>query len=174
MQLSKDGICRTQHLWVQKQSDGTWLVDITDYTQELLEGVVFVYLKEDIMKFPNDRLYHAQHLWAQKQPDGTWLAGITDYAQDMLGEVIFVELPEVGAAFRQGYPCAFIESVKATSGAVMPISGKIAEINKALADAPELLNTDPYGLGWLVRIASAPQAGEGCMSAEEYAAVVKE
>ena len=124
------------------------------------------------MHFPDDRLYHADHLWAQKQDDGSWLIGITDYAQEQLGSVIFVDLPEIGASFEQGQSCASIESVKVTSEAIMPVSGQVTAINEALADAPELLNDDPYNQGWLIKVQpTAPDEG-GCITAKEYAQAV--
>ena len=120
------------------------------------------------MNFPHDRKYHAEHLWAQSQPDGTCLIGITDFAQDQLGGVIFVDLPAVGTSFNQGESCASIESVKVTSEAIMPISGQVTAVNEALADAPELLNNDPYTQGWLIKVQpTAPNEG-GCITAEEY------
>lgn len=124
------------------------------------------------MNFPHDRKYHADHLWAQDQPDGSCLIGVTDFAQDQLGGVIFVDLPAVGASFRQGGSCASIESVKVTSEAIMPVSGQVTAINEALADAPELLNSDPYSQGWLIKVTlTAPDEG-GCITAEEYAQAV--
>ncbi|MGD9575147.1 glycine cleavage system protein GcvH [uncultured Desulfovibrio sp.] len=124
------------------------------------------------MNFPHDRKYHAEHLWAQSQPNGTCIIGITDFAQDQLGGVIFVDLPAVGASFRQGESCASIESVKVTSEAIMPVSGQVTAINEALADAPELLNDDPYNQGWLIKVQpTAPDEG-GCITAEEYAQAV--
>jgi len=125
-----------------------------------------------IVNFPHDRRYHADHLWAQDQPDGSCLIGVTDFAQDQLGGVIFVDLPAVGTSFRQGESCASIESVKVTSEAIMPVSGQVTAINEALADAPELLNSDPYSQGWLIKVTlTAPDEG-GCITAEEYAQAV--
>lgn len=120
------------------------------------------------MNFPHDRKYHAEHLWAQVQPDGSCCVGITDFAQDQLGSVIFVDLPAVGSSFQQGESCASIESVKVTSEAIMPVSGQIIAVNEALADTPELLNSDPYNGGWLVRVTLTAPDEPGCISAEEY------
>ncbi len=125
------------------------------------------------MHFPDDRLYHSDHLWAQEQPDGSWLIGVTDYAQDQLGSVIFVDLPQTAASFEQGQSCASIESVKVTSDAIMPIAGTIAEINADLADTPELLNSDPYGQGWLVRVTAGSFAAGSCLNSSEYTALIK-
>ena len=106
------------------------------------------------LTFPDDRRYHPEHLWAQKDDDGAWRIGITDFAQQQLGEVIYVELPETGAHFAQGESCATIESAKVASEVIVPLSGTVLEVNQALADAPETLNADPYGAGWLARIAA--------------------
>lgn len=124
------------------------------------------------MNFPHDRKYHPEHLWMQEQADGACLIGITDFAQDQLGGVIFVDLPEVGSSFKQGESCASIESVKVTSDAIMPISGQVIAVNEGLADAPELLNEDPYGKGWLVRVTPTAADEGGCLTAEEYAQTV--
>ncbi len=124
------------------------------------------------MNFPEDRRYHAGHLWAQAQDDGTVLVGITDYAQDQLGDVIFIDLPAEGDEFAQGQSCASIESAKVTSDALMPLSGTVAAVNGRLADEPELLNSAPYGEGWIVRIKPAVQDEGGTLSASEYAALL--
>jgi glycine cleavage system H protein len=124
------------------------------------------------VEFPNDRQYHTEHLWAQEQPDGSFLIGITDFAQDQLGGIVFVDLPDVGARFKQGESCASIESVKAVSEAVMPVSGEVTAVNAALGDRPELLNADPYRNGWLVRVRRTAPTEGGCLAAGEYAAKV--
>ncbi len=124
------------------------------------------------LTYPDDRTYHTEHLWAKPEADGTMLVGITDYAQDQLGGIIFVDLPAVGDHFKQGVSCASIESVKITSDAISPISGEIAAINDNLADAPELLNDDPYGKGWLVRIKPDNADEGGRISAADYAKLV--
>ncbi|OIN99868.1 MAG: glycine cleavage system protein H [Desulfovibrionaceae bacterium CG1_02_65_16] len=125
------------------------------------------------LTYPSDRRYHAGHLWAKKNPDGTWLVGITDFAQQQLGEVIFVDLPEVGAHFDQGKSCADIESAKVVSEAIIPLSGMILKVNEALVNTPELLNSDPYGEGWLLRLA-ADDASETTLDAEAYKALLQE
>lgn len=124
------------------------------------------------LTYPDDRTYHAEHLWTKPEADGTMLVGITDYAQDQLGGIIFVDLPAVGDHFKQGVSCASIESVKITSDAISPISGEIAVINDSLADAPELLNDDPYGKGWLLRIKPDNADEGGRISAADYAKLV--
>ena len=121
---------------------------------------------------PAELLYTKSHEWVQFTGENTARIGITDFAQDQLGGVIFVDLPAVGASFRQGESCASIESVKVTSEAIMPVSGQVTAINEALADAPELLNDDPYNQGWLIKVQpTAPDEG-GCITAEEYAQAV--
>ena len=124
------------------------------------------------LTYPDDRTYHAEHLWAKPEADGTMLVGNTDYAQDQLGGVIFVDLPAVGDHFKQGVSCASIESVKITSDAIIPISGEIVAINDGLADTPELLNDDPYGKGWLVRVKPDDADEGGRISAADYAKLV--
>lgn len=101
--------------------------------------------------YPDDLRYHPEHDWARVDGE-TATFGITWYAQDQLGEVVFVDPPEVGRAIAKDEPYAEIESVKAVSDVVAPLSGEIVEINDALADAPEKLNEDPYGEGWLVKV----------------------
>ena len=107
---------------------------------------------------------------SEPQEDGTVLVGITDYAQDQLGDVIFIELPAEGDEFAQGQSCASIESAKVTSDALMPVSGTVVAVNEKLADEPELLNADPYGAGWIVRVKPAVQDEPGTLVASEYAA----
>lgn len=119
---------------------------------------------------PDDRLYHKGHLWAKKEADGSVLVGITDYAQQQLESVIFVDMPAAGAHFAQGESCASIESVKVTSEALMPLAGTVLAVNDALADTPELLNDDPYGAGWLIRVQPDDAALPDCMDAAAYAA----
>jgi glycine cleavage system H protein len=123
--------------------------------------------------YPDDLLYHPEHDWARIDADDPTLAtlGITWYAQDALGEVVFCEPPAVGATLTQGEPYAEVESVKAVSDVVAPLSGEIVEANDALADEPERLNDDPYGEGWLVKVRlSDPAEAETLMDAAAYVA----
>ena len=99
----------------------------------------------------SDCRYAENHEWIQVKDD-TATVGISDYAQQELTDVVFVELPEVGDTFAQGEPFAVVESVKAASDVYLPVSGEIIEVNDALEDAPELVNDEPYGDGWFVRI----------------------
>jgi glycine cleavage system H protein len=100
---------------------------------------------------PDDVRYTDDHEWARQEADNIKV-GITDYAQDQLGDIVFVELPEVGSNFSAGEEFGSLESVKAVSELFMPIGGEIVAINEALADTPELVNSEPYGGGWMIAI----------------------
>jgi glycine cleavage system H protein len=102
--------------------------------------------------YPDDLRYHDQHDWARLEGDEHAVFGITWYAQDSLGEVVFFDPPEVGTAITQGESYAEVESVKAVSDVIAPLSGEIVEVNAGLADAPERINDDPYGEGWMVKV----------------------
>jgi glycine cleavage system H protein len=104
--------------------------------------------------YPDDLLYHAEHDWARIDPGDPGVAtlGITWYAQDALGEVVFFEPPLLGASVTQDRPYAEIESVKAVSEIIAPLSGEIIAVNQALAEDPQAINEDPYGEGWLVKV----------------------
>jgi glycine cleavage system H protein len=117
---------------------------------------------------PEDNRYAKSHEYVHVEGDvGT--VGITDYAQKELGDVVFVELPQVGTQLEQGDELGSIESVKAVSELFAPASGEVVEINEALALKPELVNTDPYGDGWMVRIKlTTPEEADELMDAEEY------
>jgi glycine cleavage system H protein len=108
--------------------------------------------------YPEDLLYHAEHDWARIEGD-TATFGVTWFAQDALGEVVFFEPPQVGARITGGEPYAEVESVKAVSDVIAPLSGEIVEVNAALADGPEAINEDPYGAGWMVKV-RLPDAAE--------------
>ena len=117
---------------------------------------------------PEDNRYAKSHEYVHVEGDlGT--IGITDYAQKELGDVVFVELPQVGAQLDATDELGSIESVKAVSELFSPVSGEVVEVNEALTDKPELVNTDPYGDGWMVRVRlSAPDEADELMTAEEY------
>jgi glycine cleavage system H protein len=122
--------------------------------------------------YPSDLLYHAEHDWARIDGD-TATFGITWYAQDSLGEVVFVDPPEVGTTVIKDEPYAEVESVKAVSDVVAPMSGEIVEVNTGLADAPEAVNDDPYGEGWLVRVRlSDPSERDALLDADAYQATL--
>ena len=101
--------------------------------------------------YPSDLKYHAEHDWARIDGDIATM-GITWYAQEQLGEVVFFDPPEVGTAITKDQPYAEVESVKAVSDVVAPLSGEIVEVNAGLSDEPEQVNEDPYGGGWMVRV----------------------
>ena len=122
--------------------------------------------------YPSDCLYTKEHEWV-RVGEGTAVLGITQFAQSELGEVVFVELPEVGQSYDAHDEIGTIESVKAVAEVYTPVSGEILEVNEDLNDAPEVLNEDPHGKGWLVKIKlGAPGELEELMNAEEYAAFV--
>jgi glycine cleavage system H protein len=119
--------------------------------------------------YPDELLYHDQHDWARLEGDEHAVFGITWYAQDSLGEVVFYDPPEVGAAVDKDSSYAEVESVKAVSDVIAPLSGEIVEVNDALADTPERVNEDPYGDGWLVKVKlTAPGEVDSLLGAEEY------
>lgn len=118
---------------------------------------------------PDDRRYTREHEWA-KEDGGRILVGITDHAQDQLGDVVFVGLPEAGSAVTAGQPLGEVESTKSVSDVYSPVSGTVVEKNTEVESNPELLNEDPYGRGWLVKIEAEGQALESLLSAEDYTA----
>ena len=125
------------------------------------------------MKFEPDLKYHEDHEWIRIEGD-EGVIGVSDYAQDQLSDVVYVELPEVGDTFDQGDVFAVVESVKAASDVYMPVGGEILEINEDLEDSPEIVNSDPYGEAWLVRITIAdPEELDDLMGAETYKAFVE-
>ena len=125
--------------------------------------------------YPPDLLYHAEHDWARIDADDPAMAtlGITWYAQDALGEVVFFDPPPVGTVLAKDAPYAEVESVKAVSDVVAPLSGEIVEVNEALAENPAAINEDPYGEGWLVKVRlSDPAERDGLMDAASYTATL--
>jgi glycine cleavage system H protein len=106
---------------------------------------------------PTDLKYAESHEWARVESDGTVTIGISDHAQDALGDLVFVEVPEVGKALSKGEAVAVVESVKAASDVYSPISGEVVAANDSLSGAPELVNQDPYGQGWLFKVKPANQ-----------------
>jgi glycine cleavage system H protein len=124
------------------------------------------------MTIPADLLYARSHEWIRVEEDGV-VIGITEYAQDQLGEVVYVELPEVGTAVDAGEELGTLESVKAVSEFLSPVAGEVIEINDRLEDEPNLVNEDPYGDGWLVRISGSAE-GDTTLDAEGYAAFLEQ
>jgi glycine cleavage system H protein len=118
--------------------------------------------------YPDDLKYHAEHDWARVDGDTATL-GITWYAQDQLGEVVFFDPPEVGTQISKDSPYAEVESVKAVSDVIAPVSGEIVEVNEALKDSPEQINDDSYGEGWLVKVKlSDPSELDALMDSGKY------
>ena len=107
---------------------------------------------------PAELKYSKEHEWLRKEADGTYTVGITEHAQELLGDMVFVDLPEVGATVAAGDDCAVAESVKAASDIYAPISGEIVAVNEALGDAPEQVNGEPYGEGWIFKIKASDES----------------
>jgi glycine cleavage system H protein len=103
-------------------------------------------------KIPEDLKYVKSHEWVRREEDGTLTVGITDHAQDLLGDMVFVETPETGTTFNTGQDCAVVESVKTASDVYCPVAGEVTAVNEQLADAPEIVNQDPYGDGWIFKL----------------------
>jgi glycine cleavage system H protein len=123
----------------------------------------------DEANYPDDLRYHDQHDWVRLDGDEHAVFGVTWYAQDSLGEVVFYEAPEVGASVQKDSSYAEVESVKAVSDVIAPMSGEIVEINESLGDTPEKINDDPYGEGWMIKVKlTSPEELESLLSAEEY------
>ena len=124
---------------------------------------------------PENLKYTKDHEWIAESDDGTAVVGITDHAQEALGDLVFVELPEMHRDVASGDVCAVVESVKAASDVYSPVAGNVAEVNVALDDAPELVNEDPYGEGWLFRLTpSSPAELEELLDADAYGRVLAE
>ena len=122
---------------------------------------------------PDDRKYSKEHEWVKVEDATQALAGITVYAQDQLGDIVYVDLPKTGATIRFMEKMGEVESVKAVSDLFSPITGEVTEINDRLLDHPELVNEDPLGEGWMVRVTVADTAElDQLMSAEEYEAFI--
>jgi glycine cleavage system H protein len=123
------------------------------------------------LSIPDDLRYTKSHEWVRAE-DGTVTIGITDHAQEELGDVVFVELPEVGATIGAGDSFGTVESVKAVSDLYTPVGGEVVEVNSSLEDAPEKINDDPYGEGWIVKLSTSEEAD--LLSPEEYEKVVED
>jgi glycine cleavage system H protein len=124
--------------------------------------------------YPDDLRYHPEHDWARIE-DGEAVLGVTWYAQDALGELVHYEPPEAGATVTKDSSYGEVESVKAVSDIIAPLSGEVLEVNQAVVDAPETVNEDPYGAGWLIRIRLAdPGESDELLDAEAYQQLVSE
>ncbi len=120
---------------------------------------------------PSELKYTKSHEWISDNENGTVTVGITDHAQELLGDLVFVEQPEVGKELEPEEACAVVESVKAASDIYAPLAGVVVEVNEKLEDEPELINSDPYGEGWLFKMKLAdPESLESLLSADDYAA----
>jgi len=123
---------------------------------------------------PDDLRYSKSHEWVRANADGTATVGITDHAQEQLGDLVYVEVPEADRELAAGDACAVVESVKAASDVYAPIAGSVVAGNEALADSPEVVNSDPYGAGWLLKLRPADAAAvNALMNASEYQAFVE-
>lgn len=124
---------------------------------------------------PADLKYVVSHEWVRREADGTLTIGITDHAQAALGDLVFVEAPAVGRVLSAKESCAVVESVKAASDVYAPVAGEVIGVNDRLADAPEILNTDPYGDGWMWKMKPADGADvEALLDAAGYANALKD
>ena len=122
---------------------------------------------------PAELKYVSSHEWLRAEADGSVTVGVTHHAQELLGDIVFVELPEVGASLATEDQAGVVESVKAASDVYSPIAGEVVAVNEGLPDAPETVNSDPYGEGWFFRIKpSNPADLDGLMNAEQYAAEI--
>ena len=125
-------------------------------------------------EIPQDLRYSAEDEWARLDEDRVFI-GVTSYAQEQLGDIVFLELPEIGATLRLGEPFGVIESVKAVSDLFAPISGKVLEINEQIQDAPEIVNADCYGEGWILALEPTdPLEIDALLDATAYRAYVQE
>ncbi|MEN6509499.1 MAG: glycine cleavage system protein GcvH [Smithella sp.] len=124
---------------------------------------------------PTDRLYSTDHEWVKDNGDGTAVVGITDYAQEMLTDIVFVELPPIGKKVVQGEPVAVVESVKSVSDVYAPVSGEVIKVNDELENAPDLINSDAFGKGWIatLKLADTDEL-KSLLSAADYDSLIKE
>ncbi len=126
------------------------------------------------MDFPQDLKYTKEHEWVREE-GGSVVVGVTDYAQDSLGDVVYVELPQEGAAVTKDEPFGVVESVKAVSDLYSPVSGTVLEVNDSIVDSPEVINDEPYGDAWMLKIELAvPGELDGLLSVEEYKSYIEE
>ena len=119
-------------------------------------------------ELPGDLQYTSEHEWLRREEDGSVTVGVTDYAQQALGDLVYIELPETGTEVDAGGEMAVVESVKAASDVYAPLSGTVLEVNAALVDDPEKINSDPYGDGWIVRLQPSGDADGDAMDPDAY------
>nr|VFJ51549.1 MAG: glycine cleavage system H protein [Candidatus Kentron sp. DK]VFJ57343.1 MAG: glycine cleavage system H protein [Candidatus Kentron sp. DK] len=126
-------------------------------------------------KVPTELRYAKTHEWIREEDDGTLTIGITDHAQELLGDLVFIDLPKPGRTVEPEEELAVIESVKAAADIYSPATGRITEVNDALDESPELVNSDPYGAGWILRLRpSAPLPAGALLDAAGYAKLAEE
>ena len=124
---------------------------------------------------PAELKYTSSHEWVREEEEGTVTVGVTDHAQESLGDLVFVDAPEEGESLEAGTACAVVESVKAASDIYAPVSGAVVEVNERLEDEPELVNNDPYGDGWVMKIRLGADADlSGLHDADSYSEVLAE
>ncbi len=127
------------------------------------------------MDFPRDLKYTKEHEWVREEDDNTVVVGITDYAQDSLGDVVYVELPQEGGSVTKNEPFGVVESVKAVSDLYSPVTGTVVEVNDAIIDSPEVINEDPYGDAWMIKVElSNPEELGDLLTAEDYHNYIEE
>lgn len=124
-------------------------------------------------QIPENLKYTKEHEWVRLEADGHVTVGITDHAQEQLGDLVFVELPQTGAKLTSGKDCAVVESVKAASDVYAPIGGEVVAVNSKLADAPETINQDPYGEGWMFRVKPDDAKLDQLLDAGSYKALLE-
>ena len=124
-------------------------------------------------ELPGDLQYTSDHEWLRREDDGNVTVGITDHAQSALGDLVYVELPEVNQEVESGGDMAVVESVKAASDVYAPIGGTVVAVNESLTDDPEVINNDPYGEGWIVKLEPSGDEGE-LLSPDAYQALLDE
>jgi glycine cleavage system H protein len=122
---------------------------------------------------PADLRYARTHEWVRTLNNGNVEVGVSDHAQEALGDLVYVQLPEVGRDLAAREACAVVESVKAASDVYAPVAGKVLEVNEALTKEPELINQDPYGRGWLMRLTPAAADAAGLLSAGDYKTIAE-
>lgn len=126
------------------------------------------------MNFPENLKYTSEHEWVRMEGDVAYV-GITDYAQEQLGDIVFVDVPTVGETLKEGETFGTIEVVKTISDLFLPISGEILELNEKLEETPELVNTDPYGEGWIIKVNPSDKSEfDNLLSAEAYKKLINE
>ena len=126
-------------------------------------------------EIPGDLKFNKSHEWARVEGDGKVTVGISDHAQGLLGDLVYVDLPNIGDQVEAGTACAVVESVKAASDVYAPVTGKVVEVNSALADKPETINEDAYGDGWLYVVeAEEPEQLNELLGPDDYAELLEE